>query len=225
MVLYDPPSPRRRRTPPRWLASLWALFGAPLPSLRRHLLPIPARHSSRVCHGRVRDMQSYARETQHPHVQGLMRARKHGGCHVSQACGTVGTFLALTGRLCVIKAACDAVCGRTRWAVEAVWPAQIAYRLLPLNLIDQMLDIDLHRWPPGRGWDLGWHQCTPYSRSTTLESNMSVPPVSIQPNALRPRAALQRRRIVAASVNHADDPRPSPLYQAYALLEPEGLRR
>src|SRR5262249_30049436 len=55
-----------------------------------------------------------------------------------------------------------------------VWPAQIAYRLITLHIINQILDIDLHRWTPVRGWDMGWHQCTSSSNSTTLESNMSV---------------------------------------------------
>src|SRR5262249_27713041 len=103
-----------------------------------------------------------------------MMSRKNGVCQVIKACVTVGTLIALTGQLRVIKATLDDVFELTRWAVDAVWPAQIAYRLITLNIIDQILDIDLHRWTPVRGWDMGWHQCTPYSNSTTLESNMSV---------------------------------------------------
>src|SRR5215831_2100050 len=103
-----------------------------------------------------------------------MMSRKNGVCQVIKACVTVGTLIALTGQLRVIKATLDDVFELTRWAVDAVWPAQITYRLITLNIIDQILDIDLHRWTPVRGWYMGWHQCTPYSHSTTLESNMSV---------------------------------------------------
>src|SRR5215471_2070334 len=103
-----------------------------------------------------------------------MMSCKNGVCQVIKARVTIGTLIALTGRLRVIKATLNDLFGLTRWAVDAVWPAQIAYRLITLNIIDQILDIDLHRWTPVRGWDMGWHQCTPYSNSTTLESNMSV---------------------------------------------------
>jgi len=56
------------------------------------------------------------------------------------------------------------------------WQTGSALSLLTsccLSQRTQILDIDLHRWTPVRGWDMGWHQCTPYSNSTTLESNMS----------------------------------------------------
>ena len=62
----------------------------------------------------------------------------------------------------------------TRGTCDAVWPAQFADGLITLHIIDQILDIDLHRWTPVRGRDMGWHQCTPSSNSTTLESNMGL---------------------------------------------------
>src|SRR3982750_4909738 len=36
-----------------------------------------------------------------------------------------------------------------------------------------MLDVDLQRWTPVRGWKRGSHQYTTSSNSTTLESNKS----------------------------------------------------
>jgi hypothetical protein len=86
---------------------------------------------------------------------------------------TVGTLIALPSQLRVINATLEDLFGLTRWAVDAVWPAQIAYRLLTLYIIDPILDLDLHRWTPVRGWDMGGHQWIPYANSTTLESNMS----------------------------------------------------
>ena len=61
------------------------------------------------------------------------------------------TFIALTGGFRVIKAALDDMCGGTRWTRDAVWPAQIADGLITLHLIDQIFDVDLHRWTPVRG--------------------------------------------------------------------------
>jgi hypothetical protein len=51
--------------------------------------------------------------------------------------------ITLTGEFCVIKAALDAVLRLTRWALDAVWPAPLAYRLIVLDIINQILDIDL----------------------------------------------------------------------------------
>src|SRR5207302_7407386 len=48
-----------------------------------------------------------------------------------------------------------------------------ADRLIALHLIDQTRDVDLHCWTPVRGWDIGGHQYTTSSHSTTLESNKS----------------------------------------------------
>jgi hypothetical protein len=55
--------------------------------------------------------------------------------------------------------------------VDAVGPAQFADGLITLSIIDQILDVDLHRWTPVRGWKLRCLQFTPSSHSTTLESN------------------------------------------------------
>ena len=102
-----------------------------------------------------------------------MMARKDGVRQIIKAPITVMTLIALTGGFRVIKAALDDVCGRTRWTRDAVWPAQIADGLITLHLIDQICDVDLHRWTPVRGWDMGGHQYTTSSNSTTLESNKS----------------------------------------------------
>jgi len=102
-----------------------------------------------------------------------MMAGKNGVGQLIKACVTGVTLLALTGGFRVIKAALDDLFGLTRGARDAVWPAQLAYRLITLNIIDQILDVNLHSWTPVWVRDMGCHQCTPSSKSTTLESNMS----------------------------------------------------
>src|SRR5712691_6626827 len=87
---------------------------------------------------------------------------------------TVVTLVALTGGFRVIKTTLDDLFGLTRGAGDTVRPASCAYGLITLNLIDQILDVDLHRWTPVRGWNMGSHQYTTSSNSTTLESNKSV---------------------------------------------------
>src|SRR5712692_9066278 len=57
------------------------------------------------------------------------------------------------------------------------WQTESALSLLTsccLSQRTQILDVNLHRWTPVRVWDMGWYQCTPSSKSTTLESNMSL---------------------------------------------------
>ena len=100
-------------------------------------------------------------------------SRKNGVGQIIKAFVTVVTFVALTGRFRVIKAALDNLFGFTRGACDAVWPTQFADGLITLYIIDEILDVDLHRWTPVRGWDMKWPQCTPSSNPTTLESNMS----------------------------------------------------
>ena len=102
-----------------------------------------------------------------------MMARKDGGGQIIKASVTVVTLVALTGGFRVIKTTLDDVCGLTRGAGDTVRPASCAYGLITLNLIDQILDVDLHRWTPVRGWNMGSHQYTTSSNSTTLESNKS----------------------------------------------------
>jgi hypothetical protein len=53
-------------------------------------------------------------------------------------------------RLCIIKAALDDLFGLTRGALDAVWPAQLADRLIALTIIEQIRDIDWHAWTPVR---------------------------------------------------------------------------
>src|SRR5467141_2407413 len=103
-----------------------------------------------------------------------MMSCKDGVRHIIKALVAVVTYIALTSRLRVIKATLDDVFGLTGGAGDALWPAQCAYRLIPLHIIDEMLDVDLHRWTPVRRWNMGWHESTPSSNSTTLESKKSV---------------------------------------------------
>ena len=79
-----------------------------------------------------------------------MMSGKNGVCQIIKAFVTVGTLIALTCGFRVIKTALNDLFGLTRWALDTVWPAQLAYRLITLNIIDQMLDIDLHHWTPIR---------------------------------------------------------------------------
>jgi hypothetical protein len=71
---------------------------------------------------------------------------------------TIGTLIALACRFCVIKAALADLFGLTSWALDTVWPAQIADNLITLHIIDQILDIDLHCWTPIIGWGMGSRQ-------------------------------------------------------------------
>src|SRR5262249_8757036 len=73
-----------------------------------------------------------------------MMSGKDGVGHIIKAFVTVVTFIALTGRLRVIKAALDDLVGLTRWAGETIWPAQLTDGLITLDIIDEIRDIDLH---------------------------------------------------------------------------------
>src|SRR6266566_2324370 len=135
-----------------------------------------------MCYLLIREIQAHEIEAQDPHLQGLMMAGKDGVSQIIKASVTVVTLIALTSGFRVIKAALDNVLGLTRWTCYTIWPAQLADGLITLHLIDQMLDVDRHPWTPVRGWDMGWHQCTPSSHSTTLESNMSPKAMTLGSN-------------------------------------------
>jgi hypothetical protein len=127
-----------------------------------------------VCNLLIREIQAHEIQTQYPDFQRLMMSRKNRVRQVIKVPITVMTLITLTGGFRVIKAALDDLLGFTRWTCNTVWPAQLANGLITLNLIDQILDVDLHHWTPVRDWNMGGHQCTPSSNATTLESNMSV---------------------------------------------------
>ena len=91
---------------------------------------------------------------------------------VSTACVRVGTLIALPGGFRVIKAALHDVFGLTSWTLDAIRPAQLADGLLTWNIIDHILDIDLHGWTPVR--DGGMASVYTVLNSTPLESNMSL---------------------------------------------------
>src|SRR6266851_6818011 len=88
---------------------------------------------------------------------------------IIKVCVAVSTLIALTGGFRVIKAALDDLLGLTRGARDAVGPAQLADGLITLHIIDQILDINLHRWTPVWDQGRGWHSYTSPSNSTTLE--------------------------------------------------------
>src|SRR5207249_11583821 len=124
-VLYGRPPHRLRRTPPRVTASRWAFFYDPFTQLGRHLLHITVIHSQFLCNLLIREIQSHEIQTQHPDFQRLMMSRKNRVGQVIKTCVTLATLVALTGRLRVIKAALDDLFGLTRWAGDAIWPAQL----------------------------------------------------------------------------------------------------
>ena len=102
-----------------------------------------------------------------------MMAGKDGVGEIIKAFVTIATLIALTGRFCIVEATLDDLFGLTSGAVDAVWPAQLSDGLITLHIIDEILNVDLHRWAPVRGWKMGWHQYTTSSNSTTPESNKS----------------------------------------------------
>jgi hypothetical protein len=62
---------------------------------------------------------------------------------------------------------------RTRGTGDAIWQTPLPHGLITLDVIDQVCDIDLHRWTPVRGRRMGWHQYISSSHATTLASTMS----------------------------------------------------
>src|SRR2546428_11294887 len=104
-----------------------------------------------------------------------MMSGKNGVGQIIKACVTVVTLIALTSWFRVITATLDDVLRLTRGARDALRPAQLADGLITLDIIDEILDVDLHGWTPVRDRRMGWHQYTPSSNSTTPESNKSVP--------------------------------------------------
>ena len=98
---------------------------------------------------------------------------KDGVGQVIKACVTVVALLALTGRFRVIKAALDHMVRLTRGTLDAIRPAQLTNRLITLDIIDEILDVDLHGWTPVRARGMGCRQYTPSSNATTLESKKS----------------------------------------------------
>src|SRR5215510_2665981 len=119
-----------------------------------------------------------------------MMSSKDGVGQVIKACVTVATRIALPCWFRVITAALDDLLGLTRWTRDAIWPTQLTDRLITLHLIDQIRDVDLQRWTPVRGWNMGGHQYTTSSYSTTLESNKSVEINSISGGQI-PRSLLR----------------------------------
>ena len=65
-----------------------------------------------------------------------MMASKNGVGQIIKACVTGVTLIALPGGFRIIKTALDDLFGLTRGAVDAVWPGQIAYRLITLHIIE-----------------------------------------------------------------------------------------
>jgi hypothetical protein len=102
-----------------------------------------------------------------------MMASKDGVSQVIKTFGAVVALIALTGRFRVITATPDDVCGLTRGTHDAVEPAQLTNRLITLDIVDEMRDVDLHGWTPVRDRGMGWRQYTPSSNATTLESKKS----------------------------------------------------
>src|SRR3989441_2707672 len=103
-----------------------------------------------------------------------MMSSKDGVGQVIKAFVAVVALIALTGRFRVIKATLGDVFGLTRGTHDAVGPAQLTNRLITLDIIDEIRDVDLHGWTPVRARGMGCRQYTPSSNATTLESKKSV---------------------------------------------------
>jgi hypothetical protein len=52
---------------------------------------------------------------------------------------------------------------KTRNQFDAIWPALLADGLITLHIIDQILDIDLQRWTPVMGGEMGCGEFIPSS--------------------------------------------------------------
>jgi len=92
-------------------------------------------------------------------------SRNNGVGQVIKTCVTIVTLVALTGRLRVIKAAFDDLFGLIRGAGDTIWPAQLTDGLITLGIIDEILDVDLHGWTPGRDRGMRCRQYTPSSNA------------------------------------------------------------
>src|SRR5215467_5660479 len=172
-VPYGPPPQRLHHTPLRWRGSPLAFFYYATTQRSRHLIGITLMDGQLVGNLLVRQVQSHEIQTQDPDFQRLMMSGKNSVSKIIEACVAVVTLIALTSGFRIIKAALDDMLRRTRWTGDAIWPTQLPHGLITLDVIDQVCDIDLHRWTPLRGRRMGWHQYIPSSHSTTLESNMS----------------------------------------------------
>jgi hypothetical protein len=62
----------------------------------------------------------------------------------------------------------------TSGTLDATGPAQFANGLITLDIIDEILDVDLHAWAPVRDHGMEWRQYTPSSNTTTPDPNKSV---------------------------------------------------
>ena len=83
-----------------------------------------------------------------------MMSGKDGVGQIIKAFVIVATLIALPYRFRVIKTTLDDLCGLTRGALDAVWPSQLAYGLITLNIIDQIFDMDLQGRTPIMGWEM-----------------------------------------------------------------------
>src|SRR5499427_4877001 len=173
-VPYGPPPHRLHHTPLRWRGSPLAFFYYATTPRSRHLIGITLIDGQLVGHLLVRHVESHEIQTQDPDFQRLMMSGKNRVSQIIKALVTVVTLIALTSGCRIIKAALDEVLRRTRGTGDTIWPTQLPHGLITLDVIDQVRDIDLHRWTPVRGRSMGWHQYIPSSHATTLESNKSV---------------------------------------------------
>jgi hypothetical protein len=88
-----------------------------------HLLHITAIERQFVGNLLGRQVESHEIQAQYPDFQWLMMAGKDGVGQIIKAFVTVATFISLTCRFRVITPPLDDLCGLTRGAGDAVWPA------------------------------------------------------------------------------------------------------
>src|SRR5262249_14940217 len=140
----------------------------------RHLIGITLIDGQLVGNVLIRHIQPHKIQTQYPHFQRLMMARKDGVGQIIKTFVTVVTCIALTSWFRVIKATLHNLLRLTRGTPNAIGPAHLTNRLITLHLVDEILDVDLHGRTPVRDRGIGCRQYTPSLHATTLESNKSV---------------------------------------------------
>jgi hypothetical protein len=80
-----------------------------------------------------------------------MMSGKDGVSQIITAFVTGVTLIALPGGFRIIKAALDHMVRLVRGTQDTIAPAQLTNSLITLDIIDEILDVDLHGWTPVKG--------------------------------------------------------------------------
>jgi hypothetical protein len=124
--------------------SLVAFFYNAAPPCSRHQIRITLIDGQLVGDLLVRQVEPHAVKTQDPHFQRLMMSSTYRVSQIIKALVTVVTLVALTGGFRIIKTALDYMSRLTRGTLYTIGPAQLTNGLITLDIIDKILDVDLH---------------------------------------------------------------------------------